>query len=197
MWSAPRLFARQLRGNTPLQQYRGCVFHVAWSVPRKYKRVEFRSCRLTRVEAGSNTSTVTLRVVGGDEKGSLKSETVKYGQESQEPRTRERLRCRGPAAYTKERPVPSSERAPQMGLETKTYWLADRQSQCDFNFELVGCRSTEESKEYKEYDNKNWRSTTELSVGDSPGKLVAEEELEVGLWKLSVWLEDLVTVRPF
>jgi hypothetical protein len=31
------------------------------------------------VEAGSNTSTVTLRVVGGDEKGSLESETVKYG----------------------------------------------------------------------------------------------------------------------
>jgi hypothetical protein len=28
------------------------------------------------VEVGSNTSTVTLRVVGGDEKGSLKSETV-------------------------------------------------------------------------------------------------------------------------
>jgi hypothetical protein len=33
-------------------------------------------------EAGSNTSTVTLRVVGGDEKGSLKSETVKYGRKS-------------------------------------------------------------------------------------------------------------------
>jgi hypothetical protein len=32
----------------------------------------------TRVEAGSNTSIVTLRAVGGDEKGSLKSETVKY-----------------------------------------------------------------------------------------------------------------------
>jgi hypothetical protein len=32
-----------------------------------------------RVEAGSNTFIVTLRVVGGDEKGSLKSETVKYG----------------------------------------------------------------------------------------------------------------------
>jgi hypothetical protein len=29
------------------------------------------------VEAGSNTS--TLQVVGGDEKGSLKTETVKYG----------------------------------------------------------------------------------------------------------------------
>jgi hypothetical protein len=35
-----------------------------------------------RVEARSNTSTVALRVVGGDEKGSLKSKTVKYGHES-------------------------------------------------------------------------------------------------------------------
>jgi hypothetical protein len=34
------------------------------------------------VEAGSNTSTVALRVVGGDEKESLESETVKYGRES-------------------------------------------------------------------------------------------------------------------
>jgi hypothetical protein len=34
-------------------------------------------CNHTRVEAGSNTSTVTLRVVGGDDKGSCKSETVK------------------------------------------------------------------------------------------------------------------------
>jgi hypothetical protein len=34
------------------------------------------------VEAGSNTSTVTLRVVGGDEMRSLKSETVKCGRES-------------------------------------------------------------------------------------------------------------------
>jgi hypothetical protein len=65
----------------------------------------------TRVEAGSNTSTVTLRVVGDDEKGSLKSETVKYGHESQGTRTRERLRWRGRAAYIKDRPVLSSERA--------------------------------------------------------------------------------------
>jgi hypothetical protein len=32
------------------------------------------------VEAGSNTSTVALRVVGGEENGSLESETVKYGR---------------------------------------------------------------------------------------------------------------------
>jgi hypothetical protein len=62
------------------------------------------------VEAGSNTSTVTLRVLGGDEKGSLKSETVKYGCESKGTRTKERLRWRVPAAYIKVRPVLSSER---------------------------------------------------------------------------------------
>jgi hypothetical protein len=66
----------------------------------------------TRVEAGSNTSIVSLRVVGGDEKGSLKSETVKYGREYQGTRTQERLRWQRPAAYTKDRPVLSSERAP-------------------------------------------------------------------------------------
>jgi hypothetical protein len=46
----------------------------------------------TRVEAGSKTSTVTLRVVGSDKKGSLKSERVKYGSESHGTGTRERLR---------------------------------------------------------------------------------------------------------
>jgi hypothetical protein len=64
------------------------------------------------VEAGSNTSTVTLRIVGGDEKGSLKSETVKYGRESQRTRTKEGLRWQGPAAHIKDRPDLSSERAP-------------------------------------------------------------------------------------
>jgi hypothetical protein len=54
----------------------------------------------THVQAGSNTSTVTLQVVRGDEKGSLKSETVKYGHE-------------GPSAYTKDRHVLSSERVPK------------------------------------------------------------------------------------
>jgi hypothetical protein len=64
------------------------------------------------VERGLNTSTVTLRVVWGYEKGSLKTETVKYGREYQGTRTRERLRWRGPAAHTKDRPVLSSERYP-------------------------------------------------------------------------------------
>jgi hypothetical protein len=43
----------------------------------------------TRVEEGSNTSTVALRVVGDDEMGSLESETVKYGRDSHGTRFRE------------------------------------------------------------------------------------------------------------
>jgi hypothetical protein len=51
--------------------------------------------------------------------------------------------------------------------------MSDCQSQCDFDSE----------------------NSVQLSVGYSHGKLVVEEELEVSLWRLSVWLEDLVTVR--
>jgi hypothetical protein len=60
------------------------------------------------VEAGSNTSTLALRIVGGDKKGSLESETVKYGSESHGTRTREGMRWRGPAAIVK--PILSSVR---------------------------------------------------------------------------------------
>jgi hypothetical protein len=52
---------------------------------------------------------VTLRDVGGDEEGSLKSETVKHGLESQGAQTR----ARASSIYekTKDKPVLSSERA--------------------------------------------------------------------------------------
>jgi hypothetical protein len=36
------------------------------------------------VEEGSNTSTADLRIVGGDKKGTLESERVKYDLESRE-----------------------------------------------------------------------------------------------------------------
>jgi hypothetical protein len=75
-------------------------------VPKSYLQ-DIR--RLTRVEAGSNTSTVTLRVVGGDEKGNLKSETVKYGHEPQGTRTRERLRWRGPDPSSRQRGRPTKQ----------------------------------------------------------------------------------------
>jgi hypothetical protein len=60
-----------------------------WSVPRVYKRHgKSMGAVISRVETGSNTSTVALLVVGGDQKGSLESETVKYGHESHATRTR-------------------------------------------------------------------------------------------------------------
>jgi hypothetical protein len=57
----------------------------------------------TRVEAECNASTVTLLVVGGNERGSLKCETVKYDHESQGTRARERLRWRGSAVYIRKK----------------------------------------------------------------------------------------------
>jgi hypothetical protein len=109
------------RNNRYTRDYRGTVgsgiFYWACAEAYQENRNWLRHKLLhypaeTRVEAGSNTSTVNLRVVAGDEKGSLKSETVKYGRESQGTRTRERLRWLGPVAYTKDRFVLSSERAP-------------------------------------------------------------------------------------
>jgi hypothetical protein len=66
------------------------------------------------VEAGSNTSTVTLLVVGEDEKGSFESKTVNYGHESHGSRTRKRLRWRGPGAIVNDSPDLSSERTPHI-----------------------------------------------------------------------------------
>jgi hypothetical protein len=88
------------------------VFLRGWVFLRGPSYGVISATEFTRVEAGSNTSTVTLRVVGGDEKGSLKSETVKYGREYLGTWTRERLRWQGPAACTNNRPILSSERAP-------------------------------------------------------------------------------------
>jgi hypothetical protein len=68
--------------------------------------------RWNSFSAGSNTSTVVLRVVGDVEKGSLESETVKYGHKSQGTGTWKLLCWRGPAAIVNDRPVLSSERAP-------------------------------------------------------------------------------------
>jgi hypothetical protein len=58
---------------TPVISLRSALSYIEWT------NTEVRQ---------SNTSTVTLRVVGGDEKGSLESETVKYGHESYGTRTR-------------------------------------------------------------------------------------------------------------
>jgi hypothetical protein len=83
---------------------------VAKVTPKDNWGDPFQRVNYSFVEAESNTSTVTLRVVGGDEKGRLESETVNYGHESHGTRTRKLLRWRGPGAIANDRPVLSSER---------------------------------------------------------------------------------------
>jgi hypothetical protein len=116
----PLLDNARVTRNNEVTARRGVICAVsAEAVKRErfFSYVQPPTC--PRVEAGSNTSTVTLRVVGSDEMGSLKSETVKYGRESQGIRTRERLHWQGLVAYTEDRPVLSSERAPHKN-ETAT-----------------------------------------------------------------------------
>jgi hypothetical protein len=93
--------------STPTQQYNPCrkwyflcYSHICiarqrmlWSDPRlnseKTTIIDSQLEAVFQVEAGMNSSTVILRVVGGDEEGSLESETVKYGRESHGTRTGE------------------------------------------------------------------------------------------------------------
>jgi hypothetical protein len=81
------------------------------SEPFNNLRVE-RSLPLSRVEAGSNTSTVALRVIGSDEKGPSSAwgynwVTLFLGDINTGAW---RLRWRGPAAVVNDRPIVSSER---------------------------------------------------------------------------------------
>jgi hypothetical protein len=73
------------------------------------------------MEAESNTSTLALRVVGDDEKGSLESES-KIWSPSHGTRIPERLRWRRPVAFINDRPVLSSERAPATVLTVMKIW---------------------------------------------------------------------------
>jgi hypothetical protein len=71
---------------TTIEELLETVFPV-WSEPRNYLENNWRYSSVSHVEAGSNTYTVALRVVGGDEKGNLESEVVKYSRDSHGIRT--------------------------------------------------------------------------------------------------------------
>jgi hypothetical protein len=86
-------------------------------------------CYLLHTPQTPHTLSVSVSVI-------LLSQILKYDHESQGTRTRERLRWPGPATYTEDRPVLSSEREPQktrpqrsksnkylVGLDAKNYWL--------------------------------------------------------------------------
>jgi uncharacterized protein involved in response to NO len=96
------------------------VFSI-WSVISGFKKNSVEHNQPSRVEAGSNTCTVALRVVGDHEKRSLESEAVKYGRESYGTQTRKLLRWREPAIIINNRPILLSERAPHINKPT-TIW---------------------------------------------------------------------------
>jgi hypothetical protein len=88
------------------------------------------------VEARSNTPTVTLRVVGGDGKGSLKSENKFWSRVPRDSDSRKTALARPSSIYKRQsrslvgEGVPQkqahnlmkiSDHEPQMGLDTKTY----------------------------------------------------------------------------
>jgi hypothetical protein len=126
-------------------------------------------------------------------KGSLESETVKYGNEYQGARTRVRLRWQGTAAYTKDRPVLSSERAsPQKqdrNCQTVIHiwsWVLDWARHQDLLTDWPSVAKwlwlwlwTGYSFKWQWQSSKFW-----VLVEDSHGKFV--------MWRLSVQLENLI-----
>jgi hypothetical protein len=121
-----------------------CFLHSLYQGVISGTSLEFS--QLSRVEAGSDISTVALWVIGGNKKGGLESETVKYGRKSHGTQTQEWLHWQGPAAIVNDRLVFSSERAPTLTnlqlsdsnkylvissrwmLYFKTDWPTDRRS---------------------------------------------------------------------
>jgi hypothetical protein len=132
MWPAPRLFARQRR-----RKHASSTIQAVFSVLRGPCRYYMREpvCRNKALDiqcgGGVDTSTMILRVVGGDRKGSLESETVKYGRESHVTRTRKRLRCEGqqqlwttdPSSRQRERPTSTK---PQLSDSNKNLVVSPR-----------------------------------------------------------------------
>jgi hypothetical protein len=165
----------------PLLGYQ-CVF--CWSDPSLYNQTP----RPATVQ-----TTVTMRVVGGDEKGSLKSETVKYGCESKGTRTQERLRWQGPAAYKKSNPL-VREGVPQKpdhncrAVINIWSWAPDGAWHQDLLIDWLSDRPTVSHNVTLTLLQFSWVKWHELVVGWR----LPREEWFVSLWRLSVWYEDFM-----
>jgi hypothetical protein len=95
---------------------------LSW-LPNNYNQMLETEVRhkKSHVDLGPETSILALWVIGGDKRGSLKSETVKYDHKSYETQTQKWLHWQGPAAIVNDRPVLSSERAPHI-TKPATVW---------------------------------------------------------------------------
>jgi hypothetical protein len=108
---------------------------------------------VTRVEAGSNTSTVTLRVVGGDEKRSQLSDSNIWSWVPRDSDPTKNALAGARSKYKRQTRPLVREGAPQkqdrICQKIINIWsrardgaryqdlLTDRQSQCDFDFDLT------------------------------------------------------------
>jgi hypothetical protein len=81
-----------------------------------------------------------------------------------------------------------------MGLDTKTYWLTDRQSQCNFDFDFDF--DVQDSYELRVVVAAEAREQASKSVVGrrQPREVRSCRELEVGLWRLNEWLENFIHV---
>jgi hypothetical protein len=162
-----------------LQQYRGCVFCVAWSVPRIYKGNGLKEYKRNPCEGGVEYLHRDPASRKRRRKG--KSQIWESKIWSRVPRgsdPRKTARARTSSIRTKDRPVLSSERA--------SHKKQDRNSQTVINIWLCapdGARRQDLLTDWPTVSRNVTLtlSTTELSVGDSHGKLVVEQ---VSLWRL-------------
>jgi hypothetical protein len=78
--------------------------------------------RRSRVEVGSNTSTVALRIVGGDEKGSLESDSKKWSRVSRDSDARMTALVMASSIYKRQTRLLVRENAPHQ--QTRNYLTA-------------------------------------------------------------------------
>jgi hypothetical protein len=132
-------------------------FLCVWSVPSLCMKQWRLFERITCVRAGPNTSTMTLQVVGYDEKGSLKSESKIWSRIPKDMDPRKTALASASSIYKRQtRPIvrkgapEKQDRNCQRVINIWSWardgprhqdWLADRptdrQSECDLDFDLT------------------------------------------------------------
>jgi hypothetical protein len=79
-----------------------------------------------------------------------------------------------------------------MGLDTKTHWLTDRQSQCDFDFEVTSVVTksvvTEVCEKKTDEESQLLRSVTGMRLVKTDWKDLAYNIVICKVWKLAVVL---------
>jgi hypothetical protein len=209
MWSAPRLFARRLHGNTP---HKGAVLSVPCGPCRDY--IKETVWRQSRNPCGDGVQYLHRDPASRRRRRKEKSQIWDSKMWSRVPRDsvpRKTALAKASSIYKRQTRPLVRKGAPQKQdrncqtvinmwswaldgarhQDLLTDWLTDWLTvavwlwlwlwQSRGKRMGIQWRTTEYNREY---ENGNW---VQLSVGDSLGKLVVEGELEVSLWTLFFW----------